>query len=165
MFHACAARLRAHSDCCLVPVMTTARASAPRKTRCAEGPPVEPRGLARCARENPPRWSRPRWARFSGENLLPRLQSESSFSMPENDSADGARPVKPEPLESGPVMRLGEVYSTLQLTRLGFDERRIAARKKQGLRPLNWGTRSEHFLSDDIIHIGRARLEQQKESQ
>lgn len=77
--------------------------------------------------------------------------------MRENDSTDGARAVKPDPARPKPAMVRGEVYSTAELEAAGFDERRIAAWKKRGLQPLDFGTKGDFFLADDIIDLGRQK--------
>lgn len=68
---------------------------------------------------------------------------------------EAARPVKPE---SGPTMVRGAVYSTTQLAEMGIGPNTIAAWKRErGLIPLDWGTKADFFLSDDIIDMGRKR--------
>lgn len=75
--------------------------------------------------------------------------------MTENDSTDGARPVK---RNSGPVLRTGEVLTRRQLMKDCRASRETFERwRAKGLEPLETYTKDDLYSTDEVIAIWKIR--------
>lgn len=80
--------------------------------------------------------------------------------MSENDDRESARPVNSEP-----IFVMGQVLTTEQVNlRLGKskdNKHRWKRWREAGLRPLEFFTNGDHWLSDEIIEMGiRCRVDE-----